>query len=432
MRDDDIAALLWGDADACTPQGRMSVKQRVGIAWAVFAMVQAVLVVIVSIRSKQAHKARLESRPPSYPARAFHPFELEQREDDVRLYMQGDELLRDIVAAIDSAAETVLFETFIWVDDATGRAVRDALARAADRGAKVYVLWDWLLSDKSLEDDFFPGSIEAHPFKPMRMHPASLRLRNALRDHRKVIVVDNQVAFVGGYNIGDEYLAWRDTRLRVSGTAALEVANAFVDFWNLHVPSMATRLPNIDGRLWDPHVIVHRNDPSLAIFPIRGMYIEAIDRASKRIWMTNAYFVPDRYFREALCAAARRGVDVRILLPARSNHPITDVLAHAIFEQLLGAGVRIFLYRDFMVHSKTAVIDDEWTTVGTANLDRWSMLGNYEINLEVRSFELASQMREMFEVDQGYCDEVHLEGWRRRPMTWKATERVLGSLAPLM
>lgn len=411
---------------------RRSIKQRLAIALSIFVTIQAILAVIISMRAKRAERARVASRPATYPSREFEPIVLQQRGDGAQLYMRGDRLLEDIVAAIDGAAKRVLFETFIWVNDATGIAVRDALARAADRGVKVFVLWDWVLSDRSIDDAFFPPNVEAHAFKPLGLNPGSLRLRNAIRDHRKVIVVDDHDAFVGGYNIGDEYLGWRDTHLRITGSAALEVANAFVDFWNQHVPSMATRLPNVEGRIWDKSVIVHRNDPSLAIFPIRGMYVEAIDRASERIWMTNAYFVPDRYFRAGLCAAARRGVDVRIMLPARSNHPLTDVLAHGMFTELLGAGVRIFLYRNFMVHAKTAVIDHSWTTIGTANLDRWSMLGNYEINLEVRDRELATQVREMFELDLEYCDELHLEGWHRRPVSWKMSERILSSLSPLM
>jgi cardiolipin synthase len=103
-----------------------------------------------------------------------------------------------------------------------------------------------------------------------------------------------------------------------------------------------------------------------------------------------------------------------------------------MFSELLGAGVRVFLYRDFMVHAKTALIDDEWVTIGTANLDRWSMLGNYEINVEVRSANLARQVAEMYELDLDYCDELNLDGWHRRPASWKASEWLLGSLAPFM
>jgi cardiolipin synthase len=120
------------------------------------------------------------------------------------------------------------------------------------------------------------------------------------------------------------------------------------------------------------------------------------------------------------------------MLPARSNHPLTDALAHGVFEEMLVAGVRVFLYRDFMLHAKTAVIDDRWCTVGTANLDRWSMFGNHEVNLEIRSPKLAAQVAAMFELDLTNCDEVQLDGWRQRPLHWRASERVLRSLAPLM
>ena len=410
----------------------LQLRRRAATFIACFVLVQGIFAAIVLTRAKYLERRRDARRPATYPSRDFPPVALEHDDDEAHLYMRGDELLDDVVAAIDSAQTQILFETFIWVDDAAGTRVRDALARAADRGVRVHVLWDWLLSDRGLDDGYFPKNVEAFPFRQVRTAPGYLRPHNLLRDHRKVLVVDERVAFVGGYNVGEEYLGWRDTHLRIAGPSALEVANAFGDFWNEHAPAHATPLPDVPGRPWDPHVVVHRNDPSLAIFPIRGMYLEAIDRAERRIWLTTAYFVPDRSFRGALLDAARRGVDVRILLPARSNHPITDVLAHGMFDELLSTGARIFLYRDFMVHAKTGLIDDQWVTVGTANLDRWSMLGNYEINLELRSPRLAEQMAAMFELDMEQCEEVLLGAWRRRPLHWRLTERVLRSLSPLM
>lgn len=397
-----------------------------------FVVVQAIVAAIVVLRHRFAER-RLESdRPATYPSRSFEPVLVEQSDDEIRLYMRGDDLLHDIVDAIDRAEQEVLLETYIWNDDSAGRAVRDALGRAAERGVRCLVLWDWLQSDRTIDSSFFPSGVEVHAFKRVRPGPGVLRPSNILRDHRKAIVVDQRIAFVGGYNLGTMFLQWRDTHLRLEGRAAREVANAFGDFWNHHTPATATQLPAVVDRPWDPHVVVHRNDPSLAIFPIRGMYLEAIDRAAERVWITTAYFVPDRAFRAALGDASRRGVDVRVLLPARSNHPLTDQLAHGMFDELLSAGVRVFLYRDFMLHAKTAVIDGEWSTIGTANLDRWSMLGNHEINLEIRSRHVATQVAAIFELDLTNCDEVHLDGWRRRPFHWRASERVLRSLAPLM
>ena len=400
--------------------------------WACFVLVQAVFAAVISIRAKYAERRREARRPATYPSEELPKMRLDHADSNMRLFMLGEQMLDDLIDAIDHAREQVLIETFIWRDDGVGRRVRDALARAAERGVSVKVLWDWFMSDRGLEDGFFPASIEAYPFKQIMPGLSALRPGNLLRDHRKMAVIDTEIAFVGGYNFGDEYAAWRDTHLRVEGAAAREVANAFVDFWNHHTPTAATRLADVTARPWDPHVLVHRNDPTMATFPIRGMYLDAIDRAEERIWITTAYFVPDRAFRNALTDAARRGVDVRVLLPQRSNHPLTDVLAHGMFDDLLSAGGRVFLYRDFMVHAKTAVVDRAWITGGTANLDRWSMLGNYEVNLEVRSSRLADQLAGIFQIDLANCDEVHLDGWRRRPLSWRVSERVLRSLAPLM
>jgi cardiolipin synthase len=419
-------------SDAPVTEHQRALRRRLVKLGAWFALVQAIVAGVVLLRGRWAQRRRDANRPATYPSRSFEPVLLEQSDDEVRLYMRGEELLEDLVTAHDDAQHEILFETFIWVDDTSGRAVRDALARALDRGVRVYVLWDWLMSDHGIDESFFPDGIEVHAFKRISHPVGMLRPSNVLRDHRKMVVIDQRVAFVGGYNVGDEYLQWRDTHLRLEGLAAREVANAFGDFWNQHTPALATHLPNVTDRPWDPHVLVHRNDPTMAVFPIRGMYLEAIDRAEERVWLTNAYFVPDRAFRGALTDAARRGVDVRVLLPARSNHPLTDQLAHGMFDELLSAGVRVFLYRDFMLHAKTAMIDSTWVTVGTANLDRWSMIGNHEVNLEIRSPRLAGQLAEMFEVDLDNCDEVHLEGWRRRPLLWRTSERVLRSLAPLM
>ncbi|MBC7459794.1 MAG: phosphatidylserine/phosphatidylglycerophosphate/cardiolipin synthase family protein [Thermoleophilia bacterium] len=410
----------------------LDVRRRLITGFTVFVVLQVIVAVLISVRAKYAERRRAARRPATYSSMVFEPVKLHEAEDVVQLYMRGDELMRDMIAAIDAAQHEVLFETFIWVNDTSGRTMRDALGRAAARGVRVYVLWDWALSDHSITPEWFPPGVVAYPFKEIKANLDALRLSNLLRDHRKVVVIDNHTSFIGGYNVGDEFLAWRDTHLKLVGVDSRELANAFGDFWNTHVPPLAPRLPNVEGRSWNPHVLVHRNDPSQAIFPIRGMYLEAIDRASERIWLTNAYFVPDRAFRASLTDAARRGVDVRVLLPERSNHPLTDTLAHGMFEDLLHAGVRVFLYRDFMVHAKTALIDREWATVGTANLDRWSMLGNYEINVEVRGTRLVQQMADMYQLDLESAHEITVEGWMKRPARMRVSERILRSLAPLM
>jgi cardiolipin synthase len=168
------------------------------------------------------------------------------------------------------------------------------------------------------------------------------------------------------------------------------------------------------------------------MFPIRSMYIEAINRASRNVWMTSAYFLPDADFVDAMRHAARRGVDVRVLLPLKSNHVVADWISRGYFAQLLDAGVRIMRYRDAMVHAKTATIDGSWSTVGTANVDRLSLSGNYEINVEVIDSSLAEALEEIFVVDEGNCLELTLDEWQARDLHRKFTESVLWPLRPLL
>ena len=214
-----------------------------------------------------------------------------------------------------------------------------------------------------------------------------LDLRRYGRDHRKILVVDDSVGFVGGYNIGSAYATeWRDTHIRVTGPAVWDLKRAFADFWNLNrrrlLGASARPLLLETAAEWEPRIRVHRNVPRLWMFPIRGMYLEAINRAGRNIWMTQAYFLPDQDFVDALVAAAERGVDVRLLVPLKSNHVVADWISRGYYAQLLRAGVRILRFKDAMVHAKTATVDGSWSTVGTANIDRLSLTGNYEVNVE--------------------------------------------------
>jgi cardiolipin synthase len=162
------------------------------------------------------------------------------------------------------------------------------------------------------------------------------------------------------------------------------------------------------------------------------MYLEAINRATKNIWMTQAYFIPDQDFVDALRDAAQRGVDVRILLPLKSNHIVADWLSRGYFSQLLNSGVRILRYKDAMVHAKTATIDGNWSTVGTANIDRLSLQGNYEINMEIIDTSMAAKMEDIFRTDETNCLELGVSEWEARDLHRKFTELVLGPLRPLL
>jgi len=262
-------------------------------------------------------------------------------------------------------------------------------------------------------------------------------LRRYGRDHRKILVVDESVGFVGGYNVGSAFATeWRDTHVRVTGPGVWDLKRAFADFWNLNRRRLfgTSERPLLleTASTWEPTIRFHRNVPRLWMFPIRAMYLEAITRASRNIWITTAYFLPDPDFAEALTAAARRGVDVRLLIPAKSNHVVSDWISRGYFSQLLDAGVTVLRYRDAMVHAKTATIDGTWSTVGTANIDRLSLTGNYEINVEIIDPALAESLERIFRVDESNSLQLTQDEWEARDIYRRFTEFLLNPLRPLL
>jgi cardiolipin synthase len=411
----------------------LSTLRRVGLR--VFLGLTALQAVIVGVLVALAEFRKRRQVPrEGFPWEDQPEISLEAGEDRLKIYAYGINLYEAMLEEIEAAEGEIFVGTFIWKGDEVGRRFVDALARKAGEGVQVYVVFD------GLANVFVPPSFKRFPEKIHRLHfrplsgPAKiLNPRNVFRFHRHVMSVDGKVAFLGGYNIGSLYAAgWRDTHVRVCGDAAREVDNAFVDFWNAHRTGDLPRIAPNKERDWNPAVRVRRNDPYMRIFPIREMYIEAIDRANSHVYLTHAYFVPDRALKAHLIDAVGRGVDVQLLVPEQSNHVTVDWLARRHFHDLLEAGVRVFLYRHIMIHSKTATVDGTWSTIGSANIDRLSMLGNYELNLEVYSRTLASQMERMFALDKTNAEELTLEEWEHRPLPAKVVERVLASLSPLV
>jgi cardiolipin synthase len=327
-------------------------------------------------------------------------------ENQVQIYSYGRELYDAMLAAIDAAQESIYLETFIWKGDAVGQAFKEHLARKAEQGVDVHVIFDGfgnLVVPRTFK--IFPPEIHVLEHLPIYRPWHLLDPRRYALDHRKLLVVDGRVSFIGGYNLGSLYAtAWRDTHLRLEGPAAADLAHEFSSFWNDHGPPPA-RITRHYPRQFDPLIVPQDNDALRLAFPIRDMYISAIERAEHRILLTNAYFVPDRVLLRSLIAAAGRGVEVQVLLPWISNHTLPDWLARGLFAQCLEAGIRIFAYQT-MIHAKTCTIDGQWSTIGTANLDRLSAVGNYEINAEIYSPELARQMEDLFAQDKRVSERL--------------------------
>lgn len=354
-------------------------------------------------------------------------------DSEVQIYTYGEDLFAAMLEAIRQARERIVLETFIWKDDAVGLRFKQELQKAADRGISVHVIFD-SFANLVVPPGFkrFPPSLHALQYPLFNWLRKPFYFSGYARDHRKILVVDGRIAFIGGYNIGAPYATeWRDTHVRIKGPDAVELESVFNEFWNFNHRRLPA-LPPTTKRDWDPFIRVHRNDPHMLIFPIRAAYLEAIDRAHHHIYLTHAYFIPDGIVLRALLAAAARGVDVRILLPATSNHVVADWLARGYYAQCLAGGIRLFLYQNAMVHAKTATIDGAWSTIGTANLDRLSLIGNFEVNVEFYDETLAKQMEDIFLHDCTNARELTLEEWKRRSPLSIFAETMLSPLRPLL
>jgi cardiolipin synthase len=338
-----------------------------------------------------------------------------------------------MLEAIDGARDFIFLESFIWKDDATGQEFKERLARKARAGVRVCVIFD-RFGNLVVPAEFkrFPPEIETLEYSGFSVPWHFFDPRKYALDHRKLLVVDGAIGFLGGYNIGALYATqWRDTHLRIEGPEAADLAQSFVDFWDRAQPAEKRLRRNFPLR-FEPAVQYCTNDAARLIFPIRDMYIEAIERAQRHIYITNAYFIPDGVLLRALLDAARRGVAVQVLLPWASNHILADWAARGFFTDCLRGSIRIFGYKGVMIHAKTATIDGEWSTLGTANLDRLSEVGNHEINIQIYDPVFAREMEAIFACDKTNAFELTAEHWLSRPWYVKLSEMVLAPLRPAL
>ena len=278
---------------------------------ALFVVFGIPLIVAIGMSLVDSYRRR-GKRPKPFPTRTAQ--ETKVGDGAVTTYTFGQDLYDDMLAAIEGAKKQILLETYIWKGDAVGQRFKKALIDAADRGVEVRVIYDQF-ANIVVRPPFkrFPPNVKVLAFPVYSAGWRFFDLRRYGRDHRKILVVDDTVGFVGGYNIGAPYATeWRDTHCRITGPGVWDLARSFADFWNLHRDKRFRRseppMLMTTASTWEPRIRVHRNVPRLWMFPIRSMYIEAINRSQRNIWMTHAYFIPDEGFVDALVeAAAPRG-----------------------------------------------------------------------------------------------------------------------------
>jgi len=350
----------------------------------------------------------------------------------IRLQFEGPSTFEAWIEAIDGARDFVYFENYILRDDPVGRAFRDALVAKALQGVPVRLIYDWVGCWATPRRYWRPlrrAGVEVRAFNRPRARDL---LGVVQRDHRKLVCVDGEVAFVGGFCVGQEWAGsgdlppWRDTGVEVRGPAAAVAARAFERIWGeigAPVPvSLAPRPEDARVQGDTPAWIIEGEPGRSRVF--RTLSLVAA-HARRRLWITDPYFVAPRPVSEALVAAARDGVDVRVLVPAHNNWPWVGSLSRGGYRFLMESGVRLFEWQGPMIHAKTSVCDGIWSRVGSSNLNSASLLGNWEMDVGVLDEDLAAQLEALFLADLASSVEIVL------PHVWRARQKGKPELPPV-
>lgn len=362
------------------------------------------------------------------------------RGNRLELLIDGDETFDSILEGVDSAEKYVIFQFFIIKDDELGRRVKAHLIEKAKTGVPVFVLFDEIGSHKlpkAYLNELRDAGARVAPFHTRK--GTTNRFQVNFRNHRKVVVVDGRTAWIGGHNVGDEYLGrdpkfgrWRDTHVKIEGPAALGAQFSFAEDWN-----WATgEFPKINwnpqpSELGDVPVLIVPSGPADELETAGLMFVHAIHSASRRIWIASPYFVPDEAVMAALQLAALRGVDVRILIPDMPDHKLVWLTAFSYFDAALKTGVKFYKYQEGFLHQKTLLIDDLAAAVGTANFDNRSFRLNFEITALVVDRDFAGRIEEMFEEDFRASRSVGEGEYRDKPFLFRLAVRLARLTAPI-
>jgi cardiolipin synthase len=377
----------------------------------------------------------------------------------VTFFHEGDSALRDKLQVIRDARHHIHLEYFIVQPDATGQLFLDELTKKARQGVEVRLLFDAMGSHRlhrwRLRELRAAGG-QCRAFLPL--DPLRRRIQVNMRNHRKILVVDGQVAFCDGLNIGDEYLGksqrfgfWRDTHMRIEGPVVADLQRVFVEDWDFalaeylhgedYFPDQTRRavgvLPSPQGADAPCSPIecaaqVIQSGPDQKLKGIREIYFAAISHARQRLWIASPYFVPDAGLRDILCLAGWQGVDVRLLCQFHPDKWIPYYAGRYYWGDLLEAGVRIYQYTKGMMHSKVMLMDGRWASVGTANLDNRSLHLNFEVNCLLHTPAAVAELEAAFLRDLQDAIQLEHTVYAERPYAGRLIENVCRLLSPML
>ncbi len=354
------------------------------------------------------------------------------------LLENGDEIFPAMVRDIRQAKKTVNLETYIFQPDRAGRLIADALIAAAHNGVEVRLLVDaWGSKFKELKKEFDDAGVVARKYRPV--HPLSIH-KIGRRTHRKILVVDGRIAYTGGLGIDERWLGdarntneWRDTQVRVEGPVVAQMQAIFSEDWTFTTGEILT------GPTYYPAIEPAGSTLAQAVKASLGdatslskmLYYVAIESATRSIYIQNAYFLPDTQVRQALVDAAKRGVDVQIMVPGRNiDLPMVRQASWSHYGELLEAGVHIWEYEPTMLHNKTMVVDGIYSTIGSINFSARSMSKNAEESLAFYDKDFARKVEAMFQKDRARCDQITYAEWKHRGLTKRLSETVFWAFEP--
>jgi cardiolipin synthase len=358
-----------------------------------------------------------------------------------RLLIDGQETFQSIFDSIDAAKEYILIEFYIVKDDRLGRELKDRLIHKAREKVRVYFLYDEIGSHMLPEAyirEMKREGIAASAFQTTQGRTNRFQIN--FRNHRKIVVVDGLCAFVGGHNVGDEYVSghpklgpWRDTHVKLEGPVVKAVQFCFLEDWywaTTEVPKLNWQLHKAQGG--DETTLLIPSGPADNLETCGLMFTLAINSARERIWIASPYFVPDQKIVGALKLAALRGVDVRILLPAKPDHRTVYLASYSSYPALLPLGIKLYQYEPGFMHQKVFLVDSSCAAVGTANLDNRSFRLNFELTLINFSQTFINNIEAMLIKDFSGSRLVALEDYSRRWFPFKVAVRLASLLSPIL
>lgn len=367
----------------------------------------------------------------------------------VTLLRNGEQKFPELLQAISHAQHHIHIEYYIYENDQIGNQLADALIERAKAGVEVRFIYDDFgsyLIGRELIARLQQAGVKTSPFYRIRLHALAHRLN--FRNHRKIVVIDANLGFTGGINVGDNYcndtvekgpqLYWRDMHLRIEGSAVAFLQYIFISDWNFCTDdSLILSADYFPEKLYgddrQPQMVqMVSSGPDSDLPNILFSLLKAIHAARQRIYITTPYFIPGDALKDALMMAAKSGVDVRLLVPLDSDSKVVNTAAKSYYSDLLAVGIRIFQYEKGFIHTKSIVIDDDLVIMGTANMDIRSFDINFEVNVLIYGHVLAKELAEVFAEDVADALEIDPKAWLNRSALLNFWERVVRLFSPMM